>query len=230
MTSREFHERLSRRARKANVSLTAPVVDRLEAYYRLLARWNTKVNLTALRLEELSDPAVDRLLVEPLAGARFVVDSPLVWFDLGSGGGSHAIPLKIVRPAARITMVESKVRKAAFLREAVRTLGLEHASVENARFEDIAARVSTTGTAELVTVRAVKTDKVLFRASRALIREGGRLILFSFSGSKIAAPPGFQLLEAARFSGPGSSQIITCVRAETSEDVPRETKGNNIAG
>src|SRR3989441_10959377 len=227
MTSCEFQERLSKRAQKANVSLTAPVVDRLEAYYRLLARWNTKVNLTALQLEELTDWAVDRLFVEPLAAARLVGDSPLVWFDLGSGGGSPAIPLQIVRPAALLTMVESKVRKAAFLREAVRTLGLENASVENARFEDIAARVSTTGTAELVTVRAVKTDKVLFRASRARLREGGRLILVSSSGSKIAAPPGFQLLEAARLSGAGSSQITACVRAETSEDVPRETKGTS---
>src|SRR5204862_8088216 len=65
MTSREFQERLSRRAKKANVSLTAPVIDRLEAYYRLLALWNTKINLTALQLEELTDSAVDRLLLEP---------------------------------------------------------------------------------------------------------------------------------------------------------------------
>ena len=114
----------------------------------------------------------------PLAAARFVVDSPIVWFDFGSGGGSPAIPLKIVRPEAWLTMVESKVRKAAFLREAVRTLGLENASVENARFEDIAARASTAGTADLATVRAVKTDKELFRASRALLRAGGTLMLF----------------------------------------------------
>jgi 16S rRNA (guanine527-N7)-methyltransferase len=223
-TSREFHERLSRRASKANVSLTATVVERLEAYYRLLARWNRKVNLTALHLEELSDPAVDRLLVEPLAAARFVLDSPLAWFDLGSGGGSPAIPLKIVRPAARLTLVESKVRKAAFLREAVRMLGLENASVENDRFEDIAARTPTDAAmVELVTVRAVKTDKVLFRASRALLREGGRLLLFSSSGIKLSMPPGFQLLEAA--SGPGSSQIVACVRVEIAGNVSRETKG-----
>jgi 16S rRNA (guanine527-N7)-methyltransferase len=191
------------------------VVDRLEAYYRLLARWNTKVNLTALQLDELTDPSVDRLLVEPLAAARFVLDSPLVWFDLGSGGGSPAIPLKIVRPAAQLTMVESKVRKAAFLREAVRMLGLENASVENARFEDIAARMSASGVAELVTVRAVKADTALFRASRSLLREGGRLVLFGSSKTPITAPPGFEMLEAARLFGPGSAQIVACVRGGT---------------
>ena len=224
MTSREFQDRLSRRAKKANVSLTAPVVDRLEAYYRLLARWNTKVNLTALQLEELTDSAVDRLLLEPLAAARLVADSPLVWFDLGSGGGSPAIPLQIVRPAARLTMVESKVRKAAFLREAVRMLRLENASVENARYEDIAARASATGTADLATVRAIRTSKELFCASHALLREGGRLMLFSSGSTKIATPLGFRLLEAARLWGPGSSQIVAYVRAEIPGDVPRETK------
>jgi len=148
MTSREFDERLSRRARKANVPLTHDIVERLEEYYRLLARWNTKVNLTALQLSEFTDQAVDRLLIEPLAAARFVLDSPLAWFDLGSGGGSPAIPLKIARPAARLTMVESKVRKTAFLREAVRMLGLRDTSVENARFEDIAVRQSSIGAAD----------------------------------------------------------------------------------
>jgi 16S rRNA (guanine527-N7)-methyltransferase len=227
MTSREFQERLSRRATKANVSLTAPVVDRLEAYYRLLARWNTKVNLTALQMEELTDSAIDRLLVEPLAAARLVADAPLVWFDLGSGGGSPAIPLQIVRPEARLTMVESKVRKAAFLREAVRMLGLENASVENARFEDIAARTSAIATADLATVRAVKTDKELFRASRALLREGGRLMQFSSSSTKLGTPFGFRLLEAAGLWGPGSSQIVAYVRAEIPGDVPRETKSTS---
>jgi 16S rRNA (guanine527-N7)-methyltransferase len=223
MTSREFDERLSRRARKASVPLTLDIVERLEEYYRLLARWNTKVNLTALQLSEFTDQAVDRLLIEPLAAARFVLDSPLAWFDLGSGGGSPAIPLKIARPAARLTMVESKVRKAAFLREAVRMLGLADASVENERFEDVAARQSSIGAADLLTVRAVKTGNALFDATRALLREGGRLVLFGSSGTQTECPPGFQLLEAGRLAGPGSSQIVACVRTGGPGDVSRET-------
>lgn len=213
MTSREFGERLSRRASKAGVSLSRPLVDQLEAYYRLLARWNSKVNLTAFRLEKFSDQTVDRLLVEPLAAVRFVPDSPLVWFDLGSGGGSPAIPLKIARPAARLTMVESKTRKAAFLREAVRTLGLTNTSVENARFEEVAARAGAAGKGELVTVRAVRTDERLFGVARALLLEGGPLVLFRTSGSSMAAPRGFQLVETARLPNlTGAPQIVVFVR------------------
>ena len=80
------------------MALDEALLTRLEIYYRLLSRWNTKINLTALPLEDLTDHAVDRLLIEPLAAARFVPESPLTWFDLGSGGGSPALPLKLVRP------------------------------------------------------------------------------------------------------------------------------------
>ncbi len=96
----------------------------LEAYFRLLTQWNAQINLTSLPLNEPSDAAFDRLLVEPLAAARQIPDASQVWYDLGSGGGSPAIPLKIARPALKLTMIESKERKAAFLREAIRTVGL----------------------------------------------------------------------------------------------------------
>ena len=73
--------------------------DSLDAYYRLLARWNRTINLTALSLDPLADEALDRLFIEPLAAAPYIREAldvtPLsVWFDLGSGGGSPAIPLK----------------------------------------------------------------------------------------------------------------------------------------
>ena len=91
MTSREFRERVIKRGKKADVQLTAPILEQLEAYYRLLARWNEKINLTALPLKDLTDQAVDRLLIEPLAAARYVPERALVWFDLGSGeiGRAH---------------------------------------------------------------------------------------------------------------------------------------------
>src|SRR5437762_157935 len=138
-TPRDFRERLLSRARSADVVVSPAAIDQLETYYRLLTRWNARINLTALSLDEPSEQALDRLLIEPLAAARYVADSAITWFDLGSGGGSPALPLKIVRPAAQLTMVEATARKAAFLSEAVRALGLESVRVENARFDALAA-------------------------------------------------------------------------------------------
>ena len=194
VTSLEFRDRLGRRARRAGISLAADTVGALEVYLRLLSKWNAKINLTALPLAEPTEEAFDRLLIEPLAAARWVRDSSCRWVDLGSGGGSPAIPLKIVKPALRLTMVESKARKAAFLREAIRTIGLPGASVADARFEEYASRTESEGSADLITVRAVRADSALFDAAARLLAPTGRLLMFCPTASAIAAP-GFSHIE-----------------------------------
>lgn len=196
MTSREFRDRLSRRARRASISLAADAVEALEAYFRLLSQWNPKINLTALPLEQPTEETFDRLLIEPLAAARKVQDRPDRWVDLGSGGGSPAIPLKIIRPALRLTMVESKIRKAAFLQEAIRTIGLSEATVADTRFEEYASRPAAEGSADLITVRAVRADRVLFDAAARLLVPKGRLLMFGPTASAISAPGfGFSHIE-----------------------------------
>jgi 16S rRNA (guanine527-N7)-methyltransferase len=197
VTSLEFRDRLARRARRAKALLTLDMLDPLEAYFRLLAQWNAKINLTALPLDPPTDETFDRLLVEPLAAARYLdrlvtrfkAGSAPVWFDLGSGGGSPAIPLKIARRPLQLTMVESKERKSAFLREAVRALDLDGSVVLTARFEDVASEAAATG--DLVTVRAVKPDATLFKAASALLREGGELLMFRPAHAAEPDPEGF---------------------------------------
>jgi len=174
--SRDFRDRLLRRARKAGVAVQDEAILPLEAYFDLLARWNAKINLTALPLTTPTDETFDRLFVEPLAAARHIRDAPIAWFDLGSGGGSPAIPLKVVRPATTLVMVESKARKAAFLREAIRTLGLADASVLNVRAEAIPR--DWTARVDVVTLRAVRADANLAAVCAQLLRDGGELLWF----------------------------------------------------
>jgi len=170
VTSLEFRDRLARRTRRAKAPITLAMLEPLEAYFHLLTHWNARINLTALPLDVPTDEAFDRLLVEPLAAAKQVpAHTPSVWFDLGSGGGSPAIPLKIARPALKLTMVESKERKGAFLREAVRALGLVDASVETERFEIVAGKSAFASSADLVTVRAVRTDDRLFESAAHML-------------------------------------------------------------
>jgi 16S rRNA (guanine527-N7)-methyltransferase len=176
VTARSFREHLLRRSERAGVTVSDSAVDQLERYFTLLAKWNAKINLTALPLNPPTSESFDRLVVEPLAAAKMIQAKRLTWLDLGSGGGSPALPLKIARPEASLTMVEAKVRKAAFLRDAVRELGLSGADVENARFEVIAS--SRPGTAELVTVRAVKLDRTVVSTASRLLVPGGQLLLF----------------------------------------------------
>jgi 16S rRNA (guanine527-N7)-methyltransferase len=172
-------ERLEARARAVGLDLESSLRDRLLAYYELLSKWNRTINLTSL-----SDPdaAVDRLLLEPLLAAK-VLPKPDVMMDLGSGGGSPAIPLALALAAPHLVMVESRERKAAFLREAARTLGL-NATVEAARFEDLSGRPEYTTTMDIVSVRAVRMDRATLDVARGFTRPDGSVALFT-SGTEM---------------------------------------------
>jgi len=174
-----FLDKLEQRCEKSGVRVPPDALDQLTGYFDLLSKWNARINLTSLQLNPLSDQAVDRLFVEPLAAVPFVPAESVSWFDLGSGGGSPAIPLRVAAGHGVLTMVEAKARKAAFLREVLRTLDLPHAAVENARFEDIARRHR--GAAHMVTVRAVRADPALADALSNLLGFEGRLLLFTSS-------------------------------------------------
>ena len=182
MTSRDFQDRLSRRARRAGVSLTADLAAQLEVYYRLLAAWNTKINLTGLKLSELSPDTLDRLLVEPLVAAKYAPPKAGRMLDVGSGGGSPAIPFTLAIPRVRLLMVESKTRKSVFLREAVRELRLQHAEVVTGRFEELLARPELHEIHDLVTVRAVRTEPKMLLTLQALMKPWALLFLFKGSG------------------------------------------------
>jgi len=195
VTPDQFQQAVLGRAKAEALAISPELARALESYYRLLLHWNGRMNLTALSLEPLMDTAIDRLFVEPLLTARVVPETPLRWLDLGSGGGSPAIPLKLVRPAAVLTMVESRGRKAAFLREAVRTLGLVGADVRNCRFEELSDDQRIAGNAELVTVRAVRPDQALFDCARAVLVDGGQLLLFGPQDESCPVPAGFELTQ-----------------------------------
>jgi 16S rRNA (guanine527-N7)-methyltransferase len=173
-----FQRRLTARAARSYLTLTSRELDQLWVYYELLSRWNRRINLTGLQLDPLDDSSLDRLLIEPLAAARHVPDSPFDWFDLGSGGGSPAVPLRVRRPRARLTMVEARARKGSFLRAVVRELRFDNVNVLTARFEDLKTLVDAGSNIELVTARAVRIDQLFLRTTHDLLASGGQLLLF----------------------------------------------------
>jgi 16S rRNA (guanine527-N7)-methyltransferase len=201
------------------LTVAAPAIDQLEAYYQLLTRWNRSINLTGLSLEPLCDDTLDRLLLEPLAVASHVPESSGEWFDLGSGGGSPAIPLKIARPSLRLTMVEARERKAAFLREVTRELGILNSSVISERFEALGLRPDFRGVASLVTVRAVRVDSSLLHTSRHLLsRDGGRLFLLGGSDALHDGWSMFGSVESVELPVGGGSRLLIATAGSAREE------------
>lgn len=192
MTPREFQSRLLRRARRVGVTILPETAAKLEAYYRLLQLWNRKINLTALPLDEAPDETLDRLLIEPLLAVRHVpAETPKV-IDLGTGGGSPAIPIKVALPGVTLTMVEAKTRKSAFLREVVRQLQLTDSTVETSRFEELLARPDLHEAKDVATVRAVRIETRVLMTIQAFLKPMGTLMLFkSATGPEkpVVTPP-----------------------------------------
>ena len=180
-------EKLARRFAEADLSLPQAASEGLEAYFELLRKWNRRLSLTSLPVEEAADEAIDRLLIEPALAVTHLPGSSLAVIDIGSGGGSPAIPMKLVVPGITMVMVESKERKAAFLRECIRHLTLMRTTVESARFEELLLeRPEFQRSADVVTLRAVKADPGLLAGVQAFLKPGGLLFLFSSTSQETA--------------------------------------------
>lgn len=194
------------RAVVAGVAVSEEVAESLAGYLRLLFRWNERMNLSALGPGR---EAVDRLVVEPLVAAGEVpgTEGARV-LDIGSGGGSPAIPLRIVRQDLVLELVESRSRKAAFLREAVRVLGLTGTSVVCGRFEELGRR----GTVECVTVRGVRLSRRAVEVLAGLVEPGGRLLAFGAENSVIPAGDGWEPVRRVPLVGDSGSWLRVFVR------------------
>ena len=155
--------------------------DALAAYLELLLGANAGVNLVSRR-EAVPEILVERHLVDalealPLFPSRGVKQLRLL--DVGSGGGLPAIPLLIVRGDVDGVLVESVGKKARFLEEAVRSLGLT-ARVLNARFPDPAiGQMKNSGRCDLLTTRAVAGAGEIVRAARPVLERGACALVWT---------------------------------------------------
>ena len=105
-----------------SAQVPAELYQKLATYLELIQKWNARVNLTAIREPEL---IVQRHFGESLFVGLHLEHGCDSLLDLGSGAGFPGIPIQLLRPELTITLAESRGRKAAFLREAVRALALK---------------------------------------------------------------------------------------------------------
>ncbi len=114
------------------VSLDEKILDAFDLFLKELLKWNQKINLTAIRKEReiIIKHFLDSLSVRPyLAESAFVL-------DIGSGAGFPGIPLKIVDPVLKVTLLDSVRKKVDFQRHIIRRLGLGGIEAIHGRAED----------------------------------------------------------------------------------------------
>jgi 16S rRNA (guanine527-N7)-methyltransferase len=153
--------------------LSAPLSEdqlhQLQLYLNLLLKWNTKINLTAIRNPE---EIVRRHFGESLfAGEQLQPEAGSALIDMGSGAGFPGLPIKILAPQTEVTLIESQQKKVAFLREAIRTLGVDGVSVHAGRAEGSQVR------SQIVTLRAIEKFESAVPVAASLLEPRGRLAL-----------------------------------------------------
>jgi 16S rRNA (guanine527-N7)-methyltransferase len=190
----------------------------------LLTQWNKRINLTGFDLEKASDLAIDRLICEPLASAHYLPAKAGSWIDIGSGGGSPAVPIKVVRPALALTMVEMRLRKAAFLREVARELGLVEAHVEDIPFQELSRQSSLKRSVVFITIRAVRADSSVRDGAMEVLRADGKV--FFFGSIREQDWPGFSTEKTTLLSGAEHPSALAILTLDP-PDVPRGTPVEN---
>lgn len=181
----------------------------LEVYFEMLRRWNRRINLTGLDLDALTPDGVDRLFIEPLIAARHIAPGTKSIIDLGSGGGSPALPLALAARAESLTMIESRTRKSVFLREAARELSLA-ATVLTVRYEEALEREELTGVFDTLSCRALRLSSSDLVKAGLFVRAGGRLLLFRSAAevSELNAGSPLSLLDVQPLPRPGSELLV----------------------
>jgi 16S rRNA (guanine527-N7)-methyltransferase len=123
-------EQLAQGITELGLQVPTEIRKRLAEYLALIAKWNRVHNLTAVRetSKMVSVHALDSLAILPHVKAASLV-------DVGSGAGLPGIPLALMWPQARVVLLDSNHKKAAFLRQAVIELGLKNVEVVCERAE-----------------------------------------------------------------------------------------------
>ena len=171
----DFPEVLSRGFKQILQRPPSPVeADAFSRYFRLLLQWNRVQHLTSYRRP--TDIA-EKLFLDSLLFLRWVPPGRARVLDLGAGAGIPGLPLKIVNPEIRLTLVESRRRRASFLSAVVRELALEGVSVLAGRAEDLLeVDPGLRGAYDAVVTRAMGPLPSIIPLAMAFLTPGGRVI------------------------------------------------------
>jgi 16S rRNA (guanine527-N7)-methyltransferase len=180
----------------------ASILPKLSLYLDLLLKWNSRTNLTAIRDPE---EIVQRHFGESLFAARHLASETRILLDFGSGAGLPGLPIAILCPEITVTLAESQNKKATFLREVVRTLGLS-TEIWPSRVEVMPA----TRQFDIVTLRAVDNmhEAIIAAGPRAL----RSLILMVTSDQQLPPLPQFNIATSIAIPNAGSRCILTADR------------------
>lgn len=209
---------------------------RLREFAERLLAANERLNLTRITAPEevVEKHLLDALLALPLLDP-LAAGGPLALVDVGTGGGVPGLPLALMRPNWRVTLVEATRRKAEFLAQARDALALEgRVAVRCTRAEELAREPDARAVHDAAVARAVGSVATVLELTLPLVRVGGRVVLYRGPSAESAERAeaervgpllgGSDEVTAVRVALPsGAERLLLAIdkRAETPEPYPR---------
>lgn len=162
-------EEIRAAALELGLQLSSTQADTLARYAALLLRWNAVHNLTAIRspAEVLTHHLLDSLSIVP--EIQRICSGVTQVLDVGAGGGLPGIPLAVVLPHLRITLLDKAQKKFAFLSQAKLELGLANVECLHGRVEALTAAPRS----DLIVSRAFASLPEFVRLTRHVLANGG---------------------------------------------------------
>lgn len=175
--------------RTLGIPLTPRQVAQFEVYYQELVETNAKFNLTAItgyedvQTKHFLDSLVALPLIAEELGEPLPLATPRHLVDVGTGAGFPGIPLKIVAPQIKLTLMDGTGKKISFLHQIVARLDLHGVEVVQGRAEEMGRSSSHRGQYDLVTARAVAPLNTLAEYLLPMARRGGLVVAYKGAGA-----------------------------------------------
>ena len=172
MNIEEFKKIMTLYATKLNIKFTEEQLEKFYQYMNLLLEWNEKINLTAIvePKEVILKHFIDSLTIN-----KYLKENSTL-ADVGTGAGFPGIPLKILRPDIKITLVDSLNKRINFLNEVIEILNLEDIVTVHSRIEDFGKNKNYREKFDYVTARAVANLAVLSEYLIPIAKIGGKCV------------------------------------------------------
>lgn len=155
------------------INLSEKEVKSFEDYFNILIEYNNKFNLTAITEKE---QVIYKNFLDSVIFKDFITGKTHI--DIGSGGGFPAIPLKIVKPDLKTTLLEATGKKCEFLNVLTKTLNLDNVTVLNGRAEDFAVKKEFRESFDVCTARAVARLNILTEYCLPFVKVGGVFVAY----------------------------------------------------
>ena len=174
-----FKKRFLELANKININLTENQIEKFHKYMKLVLNWNEKINLTAITDE---DEIILKHFVDSLTVLKYINENDKI-IDVGTGAGFPGIPIAIMMPNVKITLLDSLNKRINFLNEVIRELDLKNIETIHSRSEDCGKDFLFREKYDIALARAVANLSTLSEYLLPFIKIDGKMICMK--GSEI---------------------------------------------